>query len=201
MGAENELRILRAHLPFSGGISPCLLFPGDIRTHPPFLGNSSPSEAWNMADYRPRVSHMADYRPAKSCSVIPPEGAPHGESLPVKSRKENRCPRASFMAKSRPRTPLGWRPHACSPSARERHCSYSRGCMVLSVRPLRAQHCPCTRGDGVESLPPRRNGVLPRLYWCLLIRYDAAPRARRREPHGRRCDHLRRHFHRTRYIA
>lgn len=71
-----------------------------------------------MADYRPRVSHMADYRPAKSCSVIPPEGAPHGESLPVKSRKENRCPRASFMAKSRPRIPRGWRLHACSPSAR-----------------------------------------------------------------------------------
>lgn len=35
-----------------------------------------------MADYRPRVSHMADYRPAKSCSVIPPEDDPHGESLP-----------------------------------------------------------------------------------------------------------------------
>lgn len=60
-----------------------------------------------MADYRPRVSHMADYRPAKSCSVIPPEGAPHGESLPVKSREANHCPRAPLMAKSRPRTPLG----------------------------------------------------------------------------------------------
>lgn len=35
-----------------------------------------------MADYRPRVSHMAVYRPAKSRSIIPPESAPHGESLP-----------------------------------------------------------------------------------------------------------------------
>lgn len=200
MGAENELRILRAHLPFSGGISPCRTLPGDIRTRPPFLGNSSPSEAWNMADYRPRVSHMADYRPAKSCSVIPPEGVPHGESLPVKSRKENRCPRASFMAKTRPRTPRGWRLHACSPSARTALLIYPRLHGIVRT-PLRAQYCPRARGDGVESRPPRRNGVLPRLYWCLLIRYDAAPRARRREPHGRRCDHLRRHFHRTRYIA
>lgn len=71
-----------------------------------------------MADYRPRVSHMADYRPAKSCSVIPPEGAPHGESLPVKSREENRCLKVPLMAKSRPRIPRGWRLHACSPSAR-----------------------------------------------------------------------------------
>ena len=71
-----------------------------------------------MADYRPRVSHMADYRPAKSRSIIPPESAPHGESLPVKSREANRCPKALLMAKSRPRIPRGWRLHACLPSAR-----------------------------------------------------------------------------------
>lgn len=71
-----------------------------------------------MADYRPRAPRMADYRPAKSCSVIPPESVPHGESLPVKSREANRCPKVLLMAKSRPRTPRGWRLHACSPSAR-----------------------------------------------------------------------------------
>lgn len=165
MGAENELRILRAHLPFSGGISPCLLFPSDIRTHPPFLGKSSPSEAWNMADYRPRAPHMVEYRPAKSCSVIPPESVPHGESLPVKSREANRCPKALLMAKSHPRTPLGWRPHACSSSARARTALLIFPRLHGIVRtPLRAQHCPRARGDGVESLLPRRNGVLPRLY-------------------------------------
>lgn len=163
MGAENELRILRAHLPFSGGISPCLLFPGDIRTHPPFLGNSSPSEAWNMADYRPRAPRMADYRPAKSRSIIPPESAPHGESLPVKSREENRCLKVPLMAKSHPRIPRGWRPHACSPSARTALLIFPRQRGIARTS-LRAQYCPRARGDGVESLLPRRNGVLPRLY-------------------------------------
>lgn len=71
-----------------------------------------------MADYRLRAPRMAEYRPAKSRSIIPPESAPHGESLPVKSREANRCLKVPLMAKSRPRIPRGWRLHACSPSAR-----------------------------------------------------------------------------------
>ena len=79
-----------------------------------------------MADYRPRAPRMADYRPAKSCSVIPPEGAPHGESLPESVLHGEIPPENSPRLAS-----------ACmlAQRARERHCPYSRGSAALFVRP------------------------------------------------------------------
>lgn len=183
MGTENELRILRTHLLLSGGIPHaglCRAIFGHIR------------RSWAI------VRHLRH----GICRIIARECAAWrfiARQSPVRRIAARERPSWRNPARELPAASVCM--HARPARVRERHCPYSRGSAALFVRLLRAQYSPRARGDGVESRPPRRNGVLPRLYWCLLIRYDAAPRARRREPHGRRCDHLRRHFHRTRYIA
>lgn len=193
MSTENELRILRTHLLLSGGIPHaglCRAIFGHIR------------RSWAIVRH---LRHGICRIIAREC----PTWRIIARQSPAWGNPDRECPAWRIAARERPswRNPARELPaasvcmHARPARVRERHCPYSRGSAALFVRLLRAQYSPCARGDGVESLLPRRNGVLPRLYWCLLIRYDAAPRARRREPHGRRCDHLRRHFHRTRYIA